>query len=77
MNACFRSLAMHKIIMQHSNVADFKIEITVLVETLKSSILSSTSFELDKTFRGVASAAVEQSRRRANIVARGDGEFGP
>ena len=32
---------------------------------------------MGKTFRGVVRAAVEQSRRRANIVAQGDGKFGP
>ena len=26
---------------------------------------------------GVVSAAVEQSRRKANMVAQGDGKFGP
>ena len=32
---------------------------------------------MDKTIRGVVSAAVEQSRRKANMVAQGDGKFGP
>ena len=49
----------------------------VFVQSLKSSILSSTSFQMGKTFWGVVSAAVEQSRRKANVVAQGDGEFGP
>ena len=57
--------------------ADVKMEIPVLVRSLKSSILSSTSFQRGKTFRGVVSAAVEQSRRKANMVAQGDGKFGP
>ena len=52
-------------------------EIPVLVRSLKSSILSSTSFQMGKTFWWVVSAAVEQSRRKANMVARGDGKFGP
>ena len=52
-------------------------EIPVLVRSLKSSILSSTSFQMGKTFWEVVSAAVEQSRRKANIVAQGDGKFGP
>ena len=52
-------------------------EIPVLVLSLKSSILSSTSFHMGKTFWGVMSAAVEQSRRKANMVAQGDGKFGP
>ena len=36
-------------------------EIPILVQSLKSSILSSTSLQGDKTFRGVVSAAVEQN----------------
>ena len=52
-------------------------EIPVLVQSLKSSILSSTSFQMGKTFWGVVSAAVELSRRKANMVAQGDGKFGP
>ena len=52
-------------------------EIPVLLGTLKSRILSSTSFQMDKTFLGVVSADVEQSRHKANMVAQGDGEFGP
>ena len=31
---------------------------------------------MDKTFWGVVSAAVEQSRRKANMGAQGDGKFG-
>ena len=31
----------------------------------------------NKTFWGVVSAAVKQSRREANVVAQGDGKFGP
>ena len=57
--------------------ADVKMEIPVLVRSLKSSTLSSTSFQMDKTVWGVVSAAVEQSRRKANMVAQGDGKFGP
>ena len=30
---------------------------------------------MGKTFWGVVSAAVEQSRRKANMVAQGDGKF--
>ena len=52
-------------------------EIPVLVRSLKSSILSSTNLQRDKTFWGVVSAAVEQSRRKANMIAQGDGKFGP
>ena len=59
------------------SAADVKMEIPVLVRSLKSSILSSTSFQLGKTFWGVVSAAVEQSRHKANMVAQGDGKFGP
>ena len=32
---------------------------------------------MGKTFWGVVSAAVEQSRRKASMVAQGDGKFGP
>ena len=49
----------------------------VLVWSVKSSILSSASFQINSTFRGVASAAVEQSRRKANMFAHGDEKFGP
>ena len=52
-------------------------EMLVLVLSLKSSILSSTSFQMGKTFWGVVSAAVEQSRRKASMVAQGDGKFVP
>ena len=62
---------------QFELAADVKMEIPVLVRSLKSSILSPTSFQMGKTFWGVASAAVEQSRRKANMVAQGDGKFGP
>ena len=60
-----------------SSAADVKMEIPVLVLALKSSILSSTSFQMGKTFWGVVSAAVEQSRLKATMVARGDEKFGP
>ena len=59
------------------SAADVKMEIPVLVRSLKSSILSSTRFQMDKTVWGVGSAAVEQSRRKANMIAQGDGKFGP
>ena len=52
-----------------------KMEIPVHVQTLKSSILSLTSSQMDKTFWGVISVAVEQSRRKANMVAQGHGKF--
>ena len=51
--------------------------VLVLVRSLKSSIFSSTSFHMGKTFWGVVTAAVEQSRGKANTVAQGDGKFGP
>ena len=41
-------------------VTDAKIEIPALVWLLKSNILSSTSFHLDNTFRGVVNAAKKQ-----------------
>ena len=59
------------------SAADVKMEIPVLIRSLKSSILSSTTFQMGNTFWGVVSAAVEQSRRQANMVAQGDGKFGP
>ena len=43
------------------SAAGVKMEIPVLVRWLKSSILVSTSLQMDKTFWGVVSAAVEQS----------------
>ena len=57
--------------------ADVKMEIPVLIHSLKSSILSSTSYQMDKTIHKTRSAAVEKSRRKANMVAQGDGKFGP
>ena len=59
------------------SAADVKIEIPVFVRSLKSSILSSTSFQMGNTFWGVVSAAIEQSRRKANMVAQGDVKFDP
>ena len=59
------------------SAADVKMEIPVLVRSLKSSILSSTSFQMGKAFWGVVSVAVEQSRGKANMVAQGDGKFDP
>ena len=53
------------------SAAQIKMEIPVLVQSLKSSILSSTSLQMNKTFCGVASAAVEQTWRKANMVAWG------
>ena len=51
------------------SAADVKMEIPVLVQSLKSSILSSTNFQKNKTFWSVVSAAAEQSRCKANMVA--------
>ena len=59
------------------SAADVRMEIPVIVRSLKSRLLSSTSFQMGKTFCGVATTAVEQSRRKANMVARGGGKFGP
>ena len=58
------------------SAADVKMAIPVLVRSLKSSILSSTNFQMGKAFWGVGSAAVEQSRGKANMIAQGDGKFG-
>ena len=57
----------------HLSAADVKMEIPVLEWSLKSSTLKSTSFQKGKTFRGVVTIAVEQSRRKANMVAQRDG----
>ena len=59
------------------SAADVKMEIPVLARSLQSSILSFTSSQMGKTFWGVGSAAVEQTRRKANMVAQGDVKFGP
>ena len=60
------------------SAADVNMEIPVLVRSLKLSILSSTSFQMGKTnWGGVSAAVVERSRRKANMVAQGDGKFGP
>ena len=50
-------------------MSDVKIEIPVLVQSLRSGIFSSTSFQMVKTLWGVVSVAVEQSMRKANLVA--------
>ena len=63
--------------MNTRSAADLKMEIPVLMQSLKSSILNSTSFQMGKTFCGVVSAAAEQPRRKANMDAKGDGKFGP
>ena len=39
-----------------------------------TSIFSSNGFQMDKT---MVSVAAEQSRHKANMVAHGDGKFGP
>ena len=62
---------------KYMSAADVRMEIPVLGRSLMSSILSSTSLQMDKTFWGVVSTAVEQPSRRANMVARGDGKLGP
>ena len=56
---------------------DVSMEKPVLMQPLMSSIFSSTSFLLNKTFWGVVRSVVEQSRPYANIVAQGDKKFGP
>ena len=45
--------------------------------SLNLSILSSTRSQFDDTFWVVVSAAVEQLRRKANMVRLGEGEFCP
>ena len=66
-----------KIRCLEGSAADVKMEMPVLMRSLKSNIISSTSFKMNNTFRGVGSAAVEQSRRKANMVVQGGGKFGP
>ena len=59
--------------------ADVKLEIPVLVQSLKASILSLTSFQMGKRFREMMSAAVEQStwlfRETDNLVLFGPNFF--
>ena len=43
-------------------------EIPVLMQSLKSNILSSTSLQMGKTSSGVVIAAVEQSRHKAWLL---------
>ena len=64
-------------IFDNESAADVKMEIPVIVQSVKSSTLSSTNLQMGKAFWGVLSAAVEQSKRRANMVAQGNGKFGP
>ena len=48
------------------------------IPALKSSILSSDSFQLDKIFWGVGSVTVERSRLKPTcMVAQEDEKFGP
>ena len=59
---CFRpGKTMHQKRDIIKSVADVKMEIPVLIRSLKSSILGSTGFQMDETFWGVVNAAVEQS----------------
>ena len=58
-----------------TTAADVKKEIPGLLPSPKSSILSSTSSQLEDTFWEVVSAAVEQSRQKTNMVAQEDGKF--
>ena len=50
-------------------------ETPVLVQFLKSGILSSTSFHMEITFCGGGGDAVEQSSCKAEMVAQGNGNF--
>ena len=58
------------------SVVDTKMEIPVPIRPLKSRILSSTIFQLDKTFREMVCAAIEQLRHNAKIVAQGQAQRG-
>ena len=65
-------------VMPHAvnlSAADVKMEIPVLVQSLRSCILISTSFKMDDTFCKVVSASIEQSRRTVNMVSQGNGKF--
>ena len=59
------------------SAADVKMETPILAWSLKSSILSSTCLQRDKTFWEVVSAAVEQCRCKASLVVWGDEKFDP
>ena len=59
------------------SAADVKMKIPGFIGSLNPSIPGSTSFQLDKTFSGVVSAGVEQSRQKGNMVAQGDEKLGP
>ena len=55
------------------NSSNFYLDKTLWI---KSRVLNTSSSNLDKTLWGVLSVAVEQSRRKGNMVAQGDGKFG-
>ena len=60
------------------SAANVRMELPVLVQSLKSSILSSTSLQMDTFLRSGECCCKEQSRRnKANMVAWGDEKFGP
>ena len=59
------------------SAADVEMELPVLVQSLQTSILYSASPHRDKTFLGVASAALEQVTRKAHMVGQGDGKSVP
>lgn len=58
-------------------VADDKMGILVLIQSLKSRSLSSDNFQLDNSFCGAVSAPVEQSKRKVNIHAKGHRKLEP
>ena len=53
-------------------MADIKIEIQFSYEHWSQASWAQPFFQLDKTYWVVVSAAVEQSKRKANMVAQGD-----
>lgn len=57
--------------------ADVKLEIHVLAYSLKSNIISSSSFQLDNAFWSVGSTLVKQLQSKASTVAQGHGKFYP
>ena len=63
-----------------TSAADVKIEIPVLVRSLKSSILSSNSFQIGKTFWGVGSLGVKPTwllRETGNSALEADPRIPP
>ena len=68
----FTMLYKNKVIkMTEQSAADVKMEIPVLVRSLKSSILSSTSFQMGKTFWGVVKTdpRIPPNKKKDDLIA--------